>query len=131
METIPDAYRDLLDSQVATLATIGPNGRPQQSILWFLAEGGTVRFSLNTNRQKCVNLVSNPLCSLLIVDPDSSYRYLELRGHVELEPDRDLAFAAKVGAKYGSDLVQYDQPGDTRSIVTLVADRVRAVDMRS
>jgi PPOX class probable F420-dependent enzyme len=131
METIPDAYRDLLDGQVATLATVGPNGRPQQSIIWFLAEGGTVRLSLNTSRQKTANLVDNPLCSLIIVDPDSSYRYLELRGHAEIEPDRDLAFAAKVGAKYGADLLQYDQPGDTRSIVTLVADRVRAVDMRS
>jgi PPOX class probable F420-dependent enzyme len=131
METIPDSFRDLLESQVATLATVGRNGRPQQSIIWFLAEDGTVRLSLNTSRQKSVNLVSNPSCSLLIVDPASSYRYLELRGHVEIEPDTDLAFAKKTGAKYGADLLQYDQPGDTRAIATLVADRVRAVDMRS
>lgn len=130
METIPDSYRDLLDAQVATLATVGPSRRPQQSIIWFLAEDGTVRLSLNTSRQKAVNLVSNPACSLIIVDPASSFRYIELRGHVEIEPDTDLAFAAKVGAKYGSDLLQYDQPGDARSIASLVAERVRAVDMR-
>ncbi len=33
VETIPASHRDLLDAEVATLATVGANGRPQQSIL--------------------------------------------------------------------------------------------------
>ncbi|MBV9383312.1 MAG: hypothetical protein JO242_21925, partial [Streptosporangiaceae bacterium] len=48
MTTIPDSHRDLLGAQVATLATIGGDGRPQLSELWFLTEGDTVRLSLNT-----------------------------------------------------------------------------------
>jgi PPOX class probable F420-dependent enzyme len=130
MDTIPAEFRDLLDGQFATMATVAANGRPQQSICWFLAEGDSVRFSLNTTRQKTVNLFNNPVCSVVIVDPTSNYRYLELRGTVEIEPDTDYAFADKVGAKYGSDLRGFDQPGDTRATATLVADRVRAVDMR-
>ena len=31
MTTIPDSHRDLLDAQVATLATVGADGRPQLS----------------------------------------------------------------------------------------------------
>ena len=130
METIPQSHRDLLDAQVATLATVGANGRPQQSIVWFLAEEGTIRFSLASSRQKTVYLQRHPACSLLIVDPEVSQRYLEVRGSAEIEADADYVFAGKVGAKYKADLRQYDAPGETRVVVTLVADRVRAVDMR-
>ena len=42
----------------------------------------------------------------------------------------DYVFADKVGAKYNADLRQYDPPGETRVVVTLIADRVRVVDMR-
>ncbi len=130
METIPASHRDLLDAQVATLATVGGNGRPQQSILWFLAEGGTVRLSLASSRQKTINLQRHPACSLLIADPAISQRYLEIRGDAELEADPDYAFADKLGAKYNADLRLYDPPGETRVVVTIIADRVRAVDMR-
>ncbi len=130
METIPASHSDLLDAQVATLATVGANGRPQQSVLWFLAEGGVIRLSLASSRQKTVNLQRNPACSLVIVDPEVNQRYLEVRGTVEIEPDTDYVFAGKLGAKYKADLRQWDGPGETRVIVTLVADRVRAVDMR-
>jgi PPOX class probable F420-dependent enzyme len=130
METIPASHRDLLDATVATLATVGANGRPQQSIIWFLAEGDTIRLSLASSRQKTVNLQRHPACSLIIPDPEVSQRYLEVRGNAEFEPDPDYVFADKLGAKYSADLRQYDPPGETRFVVTILADRVRAVDMR-
>ena len=37
--------------------------------------------------------------------------------------------AAKVGAKYQSDLREHDQPGETRVVVTIRPVRVNAVDM--
>ena len=55
MPAIPASHRDLLDAQVATLGTIGPDGRPQLSEVWFLADGETVGISLNTVRQKTKN----------------------------------------------------------------------------
>ena len=39
MPDIPASHRDLLDSDFATLATVGPDGRPQVSEVWFLTEG--------------------------------------------------------------------------------------------
>jgi PPOX class probable F420-dependent enzyme len=99
--------------------------------VWFLAEGGNIRISLNTSRQKTMNLSKNPACSVIIVDPESGYRYLEVRGAAEIEDDSDYAFADRVGAKYGSDLRVHDSPGETRVVVTIAAERVRGVDMRS
>ncbi len=128
--TIPENYRDLLAADVATLGTAGPDGRPQLSEVWFLAEGDTVSISLNSSRQKMKNLLRNQACSLLILDLGMPYRYLELRGDAEITPDPDYVFADKVGAKYGADLRQHDLPGQTRYAVTIRPARVNAVDMR-
>ena len=125
MMTIPDSHRDLLTGQVAVLGTIGASGRPQLSGVWFLAEGDTVRLSLNTVRQKVKNLQANPKVSLLIFD-NPPYRYIELRGDAEIAPDDDYEFADKVGAKYGSDLRTRDNPGDKRVVVTIHPQRVVA-----
>jgi PPOX class probable F420-dependent enzyme len=124
--TIPDSHRDLLDAQFATLATIGGDGYPQVSVLWFLAEDDTIRLSLNTARQKTKNLQRNPALGLIILDMANPYRYLEIRGDAEFEPDPDYAFADKLGAKYQSDLRERDNPGETRVIVTVRPRRVRA-----
>jgi PPOX class probable F420-dependent enzyme len=126
MTTIPDSHRDLLGAQVATLATLGDDGRPQLSEVWFLAEEDSVRLSLNTTRQKVRNLRRRPGCSLLILDLANPYRYLEIRGDAEIEPDPDYIFADKVGAKYQADARDMDQPGESRVVVTVRPRRVRA-----
>ena len=129
MPEIPSSHRDLLDAQVATLATIGSDGRPHLSEMWFLADGDTVMLSLNTARQKMKNLRANPAATLLILDLANPYRYLEIRGDAEITPDDDYAFADRIGAKYGTDLRQMDQPGETRVVVTIRPTRVNAVNL--
>jgi PPOX class probable F420-dependent enzyme len=130
MPGIPESYRDLLDGQIATLATVGPDGRPQVSAVWFLADGDTVRISLNSTRQKTRNLQANPAVSLFLLDLGMPYRYLELRGDAQLSPDDDYAFADRVGTKYGANLRDHDKPGDSRVVVTIAPVRVNAVNMR-
>jgi len=125
MTTIPDSHRDLLNGQVAVLGTIGASGRPQLSGVWFIAEGDTVKLSLNTTRQKVKNLQANPKVSVIIFG-DPPYRYVELRGDAEITLDDDYEFADKVGAKYGADLRTRDNPGDKRVVVTIHPQRMVA-----
>jgi PPOX class probable F420-dependent enzyme len=130
MATVPDSHRDLLDAPVATLATVGADGRPQLSAVWFLADGDDVRLSLNNSRQKAKNLTKNRAATLFILDTANPARYLELRGDATLAPDDDYAFADRVGAKYGGvDLRNMDQPGEKRLVVTIEPARINAVDM--
>jgi len=121
---IPDSHRDLLSAQVGVLGTIGASGRPQLSATWFLADGETVKISLNTARQKVKNLQADPKVSFLILDPGNPYKYIELRGDAEISPDDDYAFADMVGAKYSDDLRGRDKPGETRVVVTIKPARV-------
>jgi PPOX class probable F420-dependent enzyme len=126
---IPQSHRDLLDGQFATLATVGPDGRPQLSEVWFLADGDTISISLNSTRQKAKNLLANPAVNVFLLDTANPYRYLEVRGDAQVTPGDDYAFADKVGAKYQSDLREHDGPGDSRVVVTVRPVRLNAVTM--
>ncbi len=120
MTTFPESHQDLLQAEVATLATIGPDGFPQVTALWFLFDDDTLKLSLNTSRQKVKNLQARPECTLFILDPTNPYRTLEVRARAEITPDADYAFAKKLGAKYGgADLSGNDRPGETRIVVSL------------
>ena len=130
MPEIPASHRDLLEGQFATLATVGRDGRPQLSEIWFLAEGDTVVTSLNTSRQKTRNLRANPAVTVFLLDLDVPYRYLEIRGDAEITPDDGYAFADKLGAKDQADLRAHDQSGQSRVKVTIHPVRINAVDMR-
>lgn len=134
MSTVPESHRSLLDLPITTLATVGPDGRPQLSAVWFLvdeADGDQVfKVSLNTSRQKTKNLLANPAITLFFVDVANPMRYLEVRGDAQVDADDDYEFADRVGAKYGGvDLRQMDGPGESRVVVTVRPSRVNAVDM--
>lgn len=128
--TIPENFRDLLSADCATLATIGPDGRPQLTEVWFLSDDDGVALSLNTARQKTKNVMRRPECTLFILDPAGPYRYLELRGDADVTPDDDYEFADKLGAKYKANLRAMDQPGQKRVVVRIKPARVNAVNMR-
>jgi PPOX class probable F420-dependent enzyme len=122
----PDSHRDLLDAEVATLATIGADGHPQLSEVWFLAEGDVVRLSLNSTRQKVKNLQRDPACALLLLDLDNPQRYVEIRGTADIQPDEAYEFGDRVGAKYAADLRTMDKPGESRVVVTVEPTRIRS-----
>ena len=121
MTAFPESHQDLLKADVAMLATIGQDGYPQVTALWFLFDDdGTIKLSLNTTRQKVKNLQAHPECTFFILDTANPYRTLEVRAHADITPDADYAFAKKLGAKYGgADLSTNDRPGETRVVVSL------------
>jgi PPOX class probable F420-dependent enzyme len=127
----PDTHRDLLDAKFATLATLGKDGGPQLTEVWFLFEDGMVKVSLNDSRLKTKNLVARPRCSFFILDLENPFRYLDVRGTARIEPDDDYAFAERVGAKYGADLRDHDGPGEKRVVATIEPTNVFAVDMNA
>ena len=129
MADIPESHRDLLAAKILTLGTITPDGRPQLSAVWFLAEDGTPRISLNTKRRKVRNLRRNPACTAFILDLANPLRYLEVRGDAEILPDDDYEFAGRLGAKYGADVRAMDSPEDTRVQVVVHPTRVVAIDL--
>jgi PPOX class probable F420-dependent enzyme len=127
---VPSSHAYLLDAPTLTLATIGPDGRPQLSQTWFLAEDGVVKISLNTARQKVKNLEANPAATVFILDTANPQKYLEIRGDATLEPDPDYEFCEREGAKYGNPPIRlWDGPDAKRYEVTINPVRINAVNM--
>jgi PPOX class probable F420-dependent enzyme len=128
--TVPESHADLLDAPLATLATIGRDGRPQTSTVWFLADDGVLQFSLHTDRQKTKNLQANSAVGVHIQDSANPMRYLEVRGDATIEPDDDYVFADRVGAKYGGvDLRVMDAGRPARVVLTVHPTRINAVNL--
>ncbi len=117
---IPEEYLDLLDTTaLAHIATLGPNGEPQNNPVWFDFDGDRIKFSQTKTRQKYRNIQREPRIALSIVDPENPYKYLEIRGTVDqVEEDPDLEFINAMAKKYlGVEEYPYHQPGDERIVL--------------
>jgi PPOX class probable F420-dependent enzyme len=102
---IPSSYADVLGSPaLAHVATIGPDGAPQVTPVWFDWDGARLLIGLAPDRQKLRNLRRDPRLAVSIVDPTDPTRFLEIRGRVTLEDDPDQTVLARIIRKYtGSD----------------------------
>ena len=119
---IPDSHIDLLawdTRSFAHVATIGPDGEPQSSPVWFEWDGTHIKFSLTTNRQKYRNLQRDKRASFSVIDPANSYRYIEIRGELdEIEPDPDIDFISRMAKKYiDKDRYPWHKEGDERVVM--------------
>lgn len=83
LSTIPDTHLDLLQTRVhGVLTTIMPDGTPQSSIIWVDYDGECVLINTTLERQKGRNMQTNPRVTILVIDPNDSSRWVEVRGHV-------------------------------------------------
>ena len=104
---IPASHIDLLTRPVhGVLTTMMPDGQPQSSLVWIDYDGQYVCINTTLERQKGKNMLKNPKVGLLVVDPDDTARYIEIRGEVELISKNAIAHLDNVTRKY-TDHPQY------------------------
>jgi PPOX class probable F420-dependent enzyme len=126
---IPDSHLDLLNRPVhAVLTTMGPGGQPQSSLVWVDMQDGVAVVNTTLERQKGRNMVANPKVSLLVVDPDNTSRYLQIRGDAELTSNGALDHLDAITRKYTSypAFYGYVYPVEQRARETRVVCRVHA-----
>ena len=81
---IPDTHLDLLQTPVhGVLTTIMPDGGPQSSIIWVDYDGDYILINTTLERQKGRNMRANPKVTILVIDPNDSSRWVEVRGRVK------------------------------------------------
>jgi PPOX class probable F420-dependent enzyme len=105
MPVIPVSHRDLLDRPlIGHFATLGTAGEPNVNPIWFRWDGELCWFTTSTRRRKHVNVSRDARVALAVHDPDSPFRYLELRGEiVKVEPDPEAELFLALAARYGID----------------------------
>ena len=73
------------DRRNALLTTLRPDGRPQQSVVFYLAEGDRFTISVTDTRAKTKNLRRDPRAALY-VPGDDVFTWVGFDGHVDLSP---------------------------------------------
>ena len=123
---IPHTHADLLDGpNTAVLTTVGADGQPQSTAVWFLIDDdGLLKTSILTSRQKYRNLSRRPKATLFVLDPANPYRSVEIRADIELEPDPEKTLLPRFAARYNVPVELLEQAGDDRVIATFAPTRV-------
>ena len=127
MADIPEDLVHILDEAgFAHMATLGPDGAPHNSPVWYDWDGEYVLVSHTKERQKFRNVQKDKRVALSILDPETPYRYLEIRGTVEeIIDDPDKTLIHKLAKKYrGLDSYPYDGPNDNRVIFKIKPAKV-------
>ncbi len=80
---IPDDKRDLFDNPVVvTLVTVMPDSQPQATPVWCSYDGDHILVNTAKGRRKDINMRERPQATVLAIDPENPYRWIEVRGEV-------------------------------------------------
>lgn len=81
--TIPDSHKDLLEGPVyVTLATVLPSGQPHLSVVWCGFDGEHILINTARGRVKDKNMTARPKATVMAIDPQNPYRWIEVRADV-------------------------------------------------
>ncbi len=127
---IPASHLDLLTRPIcAVFTTMGTDGQPQSSLVWVDHDGECARVNTTLERQKGRNLLACRRVSLLVVDPENTARFLQVRGDVELITAGAVAHVDDLARKYTRHPGFYGwiYPVEQRSRETRVICRIHAL----
>ncbi len=80
---IPESTRDLFERPIlCALSTINPDGQPHTVPVWCDLESGHVRVNSPDNTKKARNMNEGSKVTVLIIDPQSPYHWVEVQGHI-------------------------------------------------
>lgn len=118
---------------VAHVWTSNPDGTPQVSVVWVIAQGDEIVFGTDASSQKAKNLRRDNRIVLSIEDTERNergfQRHLLIRGRAHIEPGPDPALMDRLAMKYTGlarhPLAMRDSP--TSVVVRVEIDRISGV----
>jgi PPOX class probable F420-dependent enzyme len=132
MVAIPASHLDLLTRPICgVFTTMDADGQPQSSLVWVDTDADRARVNTTLERQKGRNLLANPKVSLLVVDPDNTARFIQIRGDAELVYEGAIDHLDTLTRKYTRHPAYYghiypveQQASETRVICRIHARRI-------
>jgi PPOX class probable F420-dependent enzyme len=127
------------NSRTGTLATIGPDGQPHLTAMWYGVVDGEIWLETKAKSQKAVNLARDPRVSFMIEDGDTydTLRGVSFEGVAEIVDDPDACFRVGVSVweRYTGPYTEDMKPAvdmmmNKRVGVRIVSQRTRSWDHR-
>jgi PPOX class probable F420-dependent enzyme len=126
MANLTDKQKQFLEQPfVGTATTLRADGSPHSTIVWVDLEDGVVSFNTASGRAKPKHLEQDPRASILVVDPNDSYKWVAVDGPAELTTDGADAQIDKLAKKYlGKDEYPWRKPEEQRVKVRIKPEHI-------
>jgi PPOX class probable F420-dependent enzyme len=126
MTGLPEQAKKLLDAaNFVVVATSNTDGSPQTSVLWATYEGDDLLLSTIQGRKKETNWLKDPRTSVLILDREDPYRYVEVRGTVSMTTEGGPELIEPLSQAYTGQTYTGDEGTDhIRVVVRVTPSRV-------
>jgi len=121
MTALPELAKKLLDdANFVVVATSNTDGSPQTSVLWATYEGDELLLSTIQGRKKETNWLKDPRVSVLILDREDPYRYVEVRGTVSMTTEGGPELIERLSQVYTGQSYTGDEGTDNVRVVVRV-----------
>jgi PPOX class probable F420-dependent enzyme len=129
----------VISSRTGTLATIGSDGQPHLTAMWYAVVDGEIWLETKAKSQKAVNLIRDPRVSFMIEGGDTydTLRGVSFEGIAEIvdEPDTIFRVGVSVWERYTGPYTEEVKPAvdmmmNKRVAVRIVGQRTRSWDHR-
>ena len=131
MATLDEKARRFLEEPfVGEVTTLRPDGSPHTTVVWVDVDTDEVIFNTAVGRAKERYLRKDPRVSLIVVDPENTYRWVSVDGTAELTTDGADAQIDKLAKKYlGQDEYPWRKPEEQRITVRIRPNRVETTGL--
>jgi PPOX class probable F420-dependent enzyme len=125
---LPATHTDLLRRPLrAALSTVLPGGHPQTQPVWYSFDGVDVLVHTIAEGRKGRNMLDDPRATILVVDPDDTSRWIEIRGDVAITTTNAVDQLDQVTRRYTGHPRYYSsiRPTARRDVETRIVCRIR------
>src|SRR3954464_12833700 len=131
-QTISPGFEKLLrEPAYCQLATLMPDGAPQNTQMWVETDGEHILVNTAEGRQKVNNVRRDPRVALNVVDPTNAWRIASVRGRVvdvtTEGADRLNHGPAKKNLNERTN--PYRQPGEVRLTIKILPEKINEMGL--
>ena len=129
MAKLKDQQKQFIEQNpyVGVVTTLRDDGSPHSTIVWVDVDDGKPSFNTATGRAKPKHLKHDPRASLLVIDPNDSYKWVAVSGYAQMTEEGADAQIDKLAKKYiGKDEYPWRNPAEQRLKVLIEPERVDA-----
>lgn len=131
MAELDSKQMEFLDNPfVGVVTTLRADGSPHSTVVWVDRDEDGVSFNTARGRAKERHLSRDPRVSLIVVDPENTYRWVAVTGNAKLTEEGADAQIDRLAKKYlGQDTYPNRTPEETRVSVRIRPDKVEAIGL--
>ena len=122
----PGFHKLLQEPAFCHLATLMPDGSPQNTQVWVDTDGEHLLVNTAEGRQKVKNVHRDPRVAVNVVDPDNAWRLAMVRGRVvEVTPEGADRLIDELAKKYlDADSYPFRDPVEVRVTLKISPEKI-------